>query len=57
MRRVSDGEEMESDRTACPVCGGDVEPVGILDRLEWAVCRDCGMWFSRRADEEEEEAC
>lgn len=28
----------------CPVCSGECESGGILGRLEWFRCIDCGGW-------------
>lgn len=39
----------------CQLCGGQLGVLGVLGRLLWLACRNCGMHFSRdyQADEEE----
>ncbi len=41
----------------CVYCGGDLQLMGTLGRLEHFRCRACGMWFNQekenvRADSE-----
>jgi hypothetical protein len=35
----------------CALCGGALGVLGMLGRLVWWLCRDCGMQFSTSADE------
>lgn len=35
----------------CELCGGELGLLGTLGRLVWLVCRDCGMQFSRKAED------
>jgi ribosomal protein L37AE/L43A len=38
----------------CPMCDGDrIEELGRLGRLLWLLCKHCGMKFSQKAEEEE----
>jgi len=34
---------------ACPMCGGDLHPLGQLGNLKHYTCRQCGGQFSRGA--------
>lgn len=36
----------------CPVCGGELTVLGILGRLLWCRCRNCGMECNLPAEEE-----
>ncbi len=44
LEEEADGEPVETP--ACPACGGEGLPLGILGRLAWFRCRDCGTEFS-----------
>jgi transposase-like protein len=37
-------EELAS---TCPACGGSGAELGVLGRLQWYRCRDCGMDFNQ----------
>ena len=34
--------ELHDAVTRCPLCGGELVPLGRLGRVDWARCRDCG---------------
>lgn len=47
---LADGEELTL--WSCPVCGGDVEPMGCLGALEYGRCRQCGAELCRHEQDE-----
>jgi len=38
----------------CPVCQGEVYLLGVLGRLVWYRCQDCGIEFPRERGETHE---
>lgn len=35
----------------CPMCNGPAYAMGMLGRLLWLRCRDCGWEFNQKAEE------
>lgn len=41
-------EEEETNEWVCPVCSGNVEPMGKLGNREHGRCRNCGTVVNRK---------
>ena len=39
----------------CPTCGSEnIKLLGVMGRLRWCRCADCGMEFSKRLEDNED---
>ena len=38
-----------TEQQYCGICGGPLVRLGVLGRLLWLRCRDCGFEFSQEA--------